>query len=145
MPRPLHEISLEAEAPRLRFHEKYVPEALTGCWLWAAHTVNGYGRFWDGEHGVYAHRYSYVLHHGPIPLSVVVDHKCRNPSCVNPDHLRAVTQQENLMAGATTHARKNAEKSCCPQCGGAYHRRNYDGYRSCRRCIARRARERRSK
>lgn len=46
-----------------------------------------------------AHRVSHVLYKGPIPNGLVIDHLCRNPSCVNPDHLEAVTQKENVHRG----------------------------------------------
>lgn len=66
------------------------------CWLWTA-TANtaGYGRFWhDGKLG-YAHRWSYEHHHRPLLPKEAVDHLCRRPACVNPDHLDAVSQLEN--------------------------------------------------
>lgn len=43
-----------------------------------------------------AHRVGYELLKAPIPPGLVVDHKCYNPSCVNPDHLEPVTQAENM-------------------------------------------------
>ncbi|NDD52474.1 HNH endonuclease [bacterium] len=44
-----------------------------------------------------AHRYSWARVNGPLPPGVQLDHVCRNPRCVNPDHLQIVTQCENLL------------------------------------------------
>jgi hypothetical protein len=33
---------------------------------------------------------------GPIPEGLYLDHICHNPPCVNPDHLRPVTQKQNM-------------------------------------------------
>lgn len=49
-----------------------------------------------------AHRYVYESIRGPIPEGLVLDHLCRNTSCVNPDHLEPVTYGENFRRGAGT-------------------------------------------
>src|SRR3954463_13239409 len=73
------------------------------CWIWlAAKSEGGYGRFWDGERLVNAHRFSYWLVTGEIPAEL--DHLCRNHACVRPDHLEAVTHRENVLRGTSPNA-----------------------------------------
>jgi len=69
------------------------------CWVWTAgiNRKTGYARF-AIRHGemMDGHRYSYELHHGPIPEGYDVHHTCHVRHCVNPAHLEAVTRSENL-------------------------------------------------
>ena len=72
-----------------------------GCWLWTASVCGGgYGRIAIGS-GKYkrAHRAYYELIIGKVPDGLVLDHKCKKRSCVNPYHLEAVTQKENVWRG----------------------------------------------
>lgn len=64
-------------------------------WHWVGwHKAKGYGRFRVGKHIVAAHRVSYAYFYGdPGPLHI--DHTCRVLDCVNPNHLEAVTHEEN--------------------------------------------------
>ena len=65
------------------------------CWLWTAGLCHGYGRFTlDGAHHP-AHRVAYEWLIGPIPPGLELDHLCRTPACVRPDHLEPVTHAEN--------------------------------------------------
>lgn len=114
MPRPLSD-------PLKRFESQFIPEPNSGCWLWLGNynKKTGYGsiliKFEDGAwRGVSAHRYSYESYIGGIPSGFAIDHKCRNRLCVNPEHLRIATQQENLLCGETAAA-KNSKKDCCPR------------------------------
>lgn len=104
------------------FWERNEPEPNTGCWLWLGARSEGYGNvLWDGR-SQKAHRVAYFLALGPIPSGLDLDHKCRQPACVNPRHLEPVTASTNTRRGllwqngAKTH---NAFKSHCPQ-GHAY-------------------------
>ena len=62
-------------------------------------TTNGYSRLRLGKARIQAHRWAYELLNGSIPEGKVVDHLCSNRACIAPDHLRVITQQENIMAG----------------------------------------------
>jgi hypothetical protein len=72
------------------------------CWTWTgALNRGGYGNFALGiiegkRRYDRAHRMSYKLTHGEIPDGMYIDHMCHTKACVRPDHLRAVTNKENL-------------------------------------------------
>ena len=72
----------------------------TECWNWTGATASGYGRFNVGNgKTVGAHQFAYKLLIGPIPTGLELDHLCRNPACVNPQHLEPVTHQTNIVRG----------------------------------------------
>lgn len=117
-----------------RFWLKVEKNAAGGCWEWIGfRTADGYGRVL----GRGAHRYSYELAHGVIPDGLQVDHLCRNRSCVNPDHLEAVSPRTNVLRSPTAVASVNARKTHCPQ-GHKYDINNTrltsDGWRRCKTC-----------
>jgi hypothetical protein len=63
-----------------------------GCWEfqgWA--DPKGYRHF----QGSLAHRFAYEQVNGPIPSGALLDHLCWNRGCVNPEHLRAVSDAQN--------------------------------------------------
>lgn len=70
----------------------------TGCWIWNGSPDSGswYGRVWVNGKRIGAHRAYYEHYVGPIPNGFVVLHLCDVPLCVNPNHLRAGTQKENV-------------------------------------------------
>lgn len=116
-----------------------------GCWEWTAATTGTYGAFTlnGNRKQVRAHRYAYELWRGPIPAGLHIDHLCRNPLCVNPDHLEPVTCRENLLRGETSNA-ANLAKTHCKR-GHAFDELNTlhlkSGARVCRVCNRARQRE----
>ena len=86
----------------------------SGCWLWQGSVdKDGYGRFWSNGRTRRAHRWSFVAHGGYLPADLVLDHfVCETPSCVAPEHLRAVTVRENILRGNTPAALNLAKTHC---------------------------------
>lgn len=77
-----------------------------GCWIFGAHLASqGYRVF----QGTSAHRFSWALANGPIPVGMSVLHRCDNPPCVRPEHLFIGTQKDN-MADASAKGRLKAQK-----------------------------------
>ena len=90
-PAPLAKLSLSDIE---RFWSKV--DKTDDCWRWRpAKNRSGYGTFGFAGTTTSAHRIAYYLVKGPFDLALVVDHLCRNRSCVNPDHLEPVTSQVN--------------------------------------------------
>ncbi len=81
--------------PVARFHSFVMPEPMSGCWLWAGNGTDRYGTLKVHGKRTAAHRYSWMLHHGPIARGLNVCHKCDVTFCVNPSHLFLGTQKAN--------------------------------------------------
>jgi len=86
-----------------------------GCWLYTGFRKwDGYGwlnRHRDGkDHYMTAHRYSWILAHGPVPNGLHVLHRCDNPPCCNPSHLFLGTHQENMADRVAKGRAKGAKK-----------------------------------
>lgn len=70
----------------------------TPCWIWLRSVrPNGYGQAGDRTN---AHRMIYERSNGTVTPGLELDHLCRVPACVNPDHLEPVTHAENMQRGA---------------------------------------------
>lgn len=84
-----------------------------GCHEWVRScNSKGYGVIWQDGRLRLAHRVAWLAAYGEWPTpGLVVDHICENPPCVRIDHLRLLTNGENIMRAyprgdADTEARR---------------------------------------
>jgi hypothetical protein len=105
-----------------------------GCWFW----LGGRGGTTTQPYGVYmlpgqvrkgAHVIAYELLREPIPAGHEIDHLCRNPLCVRPDHLESVTRAENRLRQwkRQTHCKHGHPRT-------SENTYEYRGHRYCRPC-----------
>lgn len=97
-------------------HERFLSKVhiVNDCWVWGACKLkSGYGKFGIGDRSYLAHRVSYNIFKGKIGKKMVIDHACKNKSCVNPDHLREFTVKENTTINSNSVAAINAQKTHC--------------------------------
>jgi hypothetical protein len=69
------------------------------CWVWvgAKHSrTRGYGKFRYNGVVMNAHKVSYLLFNGDVQEGQVIGHVCNNEQCVNPHHLIAQSQSDNI-------------------------------------------------
>jgi hypothetical protein len=74
----------------------------SGCWMYLGHVrKDGYCGCLKAPDGTYqnAPRVYYMRAKGAIPKGYHVDHLCRHPRCVNPEHLEAVLPKVNTRRG----------------------------------------------
>ncbi len=115
--------------------KKTCSNAYRHSWEWMAYkNADGYGQLGLNGKVFYAHRVSYTMLIGIPDVGMVIDHLCRNPKCVNPDHLQVVSFRTNTLRGRGGH------KSIC--CHGhaltpdnVYHPPHAPTQRMCRACM----------
>ena len=81
------------------------------CWLWTGGQtgVEGrkYGRFGETSKIKHlAHIFAWRTLVGHVPEGLQLDHVCRRPLCVNPDHLEPVTPRVNWERSYTPVGRR---------------------------------------
>lgn len=122
--------------PQTRFWAKVVRDAETGCFIWLGSNNGSYGTFFLDSRCRRAHGVAYEWTFGPVPDGLVLDHLCRLTLCVNPHHLEAVSQRENVRRGEVvkTHCIKGHPLTLANTYRGTWGRR-------CRDCALRFNRE----
>ncbi len=126
----------------LLYYTKVIVGGPDDCWPWTGSVDRkGYGDFHVAKGKTNkAHIFSFLLHGGKLKPGQHVDHKCNNPPCQNPKHLRPLSNKKNNARSQSPSA-INARKTHCirghPLSGpNLYVRPN--GHRSCRKCHAER-------
>jgi predicted nucleic acid-binding Zn ribbon protein len=113
MAKPDLQVLCSARRPLPREGESLSPKAIkpdykvdgNGCWIWQKYRQKkgyGTGRFTAlGIKTNWAHVAYWIVANGSRPEGrhIVIDHLCRNHSCVNPKHLEAVEQAVNVHRG----------------------------------------------
>lgn len=120
-----------------------------GCWIWTAYRDDkGYGCFGFRGKVWKAHRVAYELATGPIPTGAHILHSCDNPSCVNPEHLRAGTHADNMRDKVARGRDFQASQTHCKH-GHPFNATNTyvrpNGSRACIACAVERKRQYRAK
>lgn len=141
MNRPTEKKAISDEKFVRRFLS-YPTEERNGCKIWLRKTNFGYGRIQYKDFMYRAHRIAFVLNGWKIPKNKVLDHICRVRNCINPAHLRAITNRENILCGIGLTAAFAKQKYCKrqhPLFGKNFLR--YKGSRQCRICKRQRLRD----
>lgn len=95
-----------------RFNAGYIVNEQTGCWEWQKNIqMNGYGHMKHSGKTRSAHRISYEMHHGEIPIGAYVLHRCDNRRCVKPDHLYLGTAKDNALDMKAKRRHSHGEQS----------------------------------
>lgn len=86
---------------KTRFWSKVQRGEQNECWPWTAYrNAQGYGLF--RLHGAMQRAPRVAI---SAPEGMIVRHTCDNPACVNPNHLKLGTQQQNI-ADCTARGRR---------------------------------------
>jgi hypothetical protein len=76
---------------RFRTHVQQVGD----CWIWTGTKLkSGHGVIHANNGNLLVHRIAYVLGHGELRPGVAVRHRCKEQSCVRPEHLHIASTSD---------------------------------------------------
>lgn len=96
-----------------------------GCWHWEGSLRKSRGgSFLIAGISKSAHRVSYELHYGPLPVGIRLGWTCNNKGCVRPDHLTVAknSRQDPVQTAAIAYS-EWTERALCTK----YDPRLWDG------------------
>ena len=81
------------------------------CWLFTGcKNEDGYGYFGINGKVLKAHRVSWLIFKGQIPIGKQINHTCDVRNCVNPNHLYIGTQPENIRDTVSRNRQAKGDK-----------------------------------
>jgi hypothetical protein len=116
--------SIDIGKVSFRFWQKIQPLCNSSCLEWiGGRDKDGYGKFTIFHSTFRASRVAFFLYYGIDPGELLVLHRCDNPKCVNPRHLKLGTQSDNIRDMDTknrrgfidTHGEKSGRAILCEQ------------------------------
>lgn len=102
----------------LEWKEEYRVDYLdTPCWICTSHTTKylGYAGIARNTKMTLAHRYMYEKYKGEIPKGLFICHHCDQRECINPDHLYAGTQTDNMLDFHRRHGKNSKGRNPLPE------------------------------
>lgn len=107
----------------------------SGCHIWkGGKNASRHGVVMVQGQRLYVHRIAYQVAYGLIPEGSHIHHVCKNPSCVNPPHLRCLTPKKHREAHIVYD--KPAPAECRHGHKGKY-KKNPQGRWVCTKCSKR--------
>lgn len=111
-----------------------------GCWVWTGTKfASGYARLYlEPRQSIRVHRMSFLIFNGPLIPGLVIDHKCRNKICINPNHLRQVSNSVNSIENSNSVSAINIAKTHCKNGHEFTEENTYNqpntNFRYCKKC-----------
>jgi len=107
------------------------------CWLWQyALNKDGYGVMQKDNKTYNTHKWMYEQFKGKVPHGTELDHLCKNPSCINPEHLEPVSHAVNCRRGKNTKLTPDDIKGIRKMASNYTHQEIADKYKVSRQTIS---------